>query len=89
MPDTMKAIRKPAREPGLVVEDVPVPQVGPRDVLVRVAAASICGTDLHIWKWNPWAQQRVNPPLTIGHEFAGTVVEVGSAVEHVHMGDYV
>lgn len=89
MSETMKAIRKPAAEPGLVVEDVPVPEVDDHDVLVRVAAASICGTDLHIWKWDPWSRQRVRPPLTVGHEFAGTVVEIGKAVEHVRVGDYV
>lgn len=89
MPETMKAIRKPAAEPGLVVEDIPVPRVGEHDVLVKVAAASICGTDLHIWRWDPWSQQRIKPPITIGHEFCGTVVEIGSAVEHVAVGDYV
>lgn len=89
MPETMKAIRKAAREPGLVIEDVPTPNVGAHDVLVQVVAASICGTDLHIWKWNPWSEQRIRPPLTIGHEFAGKVVEIGPAVEHVRVGDYV
>ncbi len=89
MPETMKAIRKAAREPGLVIEDVPIPSLGPHDVLVQVVAASICGTDLHIWNWNPWSEQRIRPPLTIGHEFAGTVVEVGPTVEHVRVGDYV
>lgn len=89
MPETMKAIRKTARQPGLVVEDVPLPPVGPHEVLIRVATASICGTDVHIWKWDPWSRQRINPPLTVGHEFAGTVVEIGSAVEHVRVGDFV
>jgi threonine 3-dehydrogenase len=89
MAQQMKAIRKPAPQQGLVIEDVPLPPVGPHDVLVRVVTASICGTDLHLWKWNEWSQQRVHPPLTIGHEFAGTVVETGSAVESVHVGDYV
>ena len=89
MAKTMKAVRKPAREPGLVIEDVPVPEIGEHDVLVEVLAASICGTDLHIWRWDPWSQQRLNPPLTIGHEFAGRVVAVGRDVEHVREGDYV
>jgi threonine 3-dehydrogenase len=89
MSETMKAIRKPKAEPGLVVEDVPLPEIGPHDVLVRVEAASICGTDLHIWKWDKWSQQRLKPPLTVGHEFAGTVVEVGNAVEQVRIGDFV
>jgi len=89
MPETMKAIRKPAAGKGLVIEDVPVPTVGPHDVLIQVTAASICGTDLHIWRWNDWSQQRVHPPITVGHEFAGTVVETGRAVEHVRVGDFV
>jgi threonine 3-dehydrogenase len=89
MSRTMKAIRKTAARPGLVVEEIPIPELGPHDVLIRVIAASICGTDIHIWKWNEWSQQRVHPPITIGHEFAGTVVEVGSAVEHVRVGEYV
>ncbi len=89
MPQTMKAIRKPGPQQGLVVEDVPLPRIGPHDVLIRVVAASICGTDIHIWKWNPWSQQRIHPPLTLGHEFAGIVVDKGSAVSIVQVGDYV
>jgi len=89
MPDRMMAIRKVAREPGLQVEEVAVPAVGPRDVLVRIEAASICGTDLHIWNWDPWSQQRIKPPLIVGHELAGTIVETGPDVRHVRAGDYV
>jgi threonine 3-dehydrogenase len=89
MPETMRAIRKPERAPGLVVEEIPVPVAGPSEVLVRVEAASVCGTDLHIHKWDDWAQHRIVPPLTLGHEFAGTVVEIGRDVRHVEVGDYV
>ncbi|MDP6037969.1 MAG: L-threonine 3-dehydrogenase [Candidatus Latescibacteria bacterium] len=89
MSEKMKAIRKPTAEPGLIVEDIPIPVPDSHDVLVRVEAASICGTDLHIWKWDEWSRNRIQPPLTLGHEFAGTVVEVGSAVEQVRVGDYV
>ena len=89
MTETMTAVRKARAEPGLVLEEVPVPQIGPDEVLVAVEAASVCGTDLHIWEWNEWAAQRIKPPLTVGHEFAGTVVEVGPSVEHVTVGDYV
>jgi len=89
MPQTMKAIRKVAPQKGLVVDEVPLPRPGPHDVLIQVTAASICGTDLHIWRWNDWSRQRIRPPLTVGHEFAGTVVETGAAVEHVRVGDYV
>jgi len=86
---TMWAVRKLAAEPGLVVDQVPVPRPGEDEVLVRVEAASICGTDLHISSWDEWSQHRIHPPLTLGHEFAGTVVEVGRAVRHVEEGWYV
>ncbi len=85
----MKAVRKAAPGPGFEMEDIPVPEVGPGEVLIKVEAASLCGTDIHIWKWDEWSAQRVTPPLTVGHEFAGAVVEVGERVEHVAVGDYV
>ena len=85
----MWAIRKLSREPGLVLDRVPIPEPGPHDVLVQVEAASVCGTDLHIFKWDDWAKARINPPLTLGHEFAGTVVETGEDVRTVVRGDYV
>jgi threonine 3-dehydrogenase len=86
---TMLAVRKRGAEPGLVLDEVPVPTPRPDEVLVRVEAASVCGTDLHIARWDDWARQRIRPPLTIGHELAGTVVEVGGAVRHAQPGDYV
>ena len=85
----MWAIRKLRPEPGLVLDEVSVPRAGPDDVLVRVEAASLCGTDLHIFHWDEWARHRIRPPLTLGHEFAGTVVEVGRNVRHTAAGDYV
>jgi threonine 3-dehydrogenase len=85
----MWAIRKPERAPGLVLDEVPVPTPGPDEVLVEVEAASLCGTDLHIFHWDEWSQQRIEPPLTLGHEFAGTVVGIGRDVRHVGEGDYV
>lgn len=86
----MRAIRKLRPEPGLTLcEDIPVPEIGSHDVLVRVEAASVCGTDLHIYHWDTWSQNRIKPPITLGHEFAGTVVEVGSAVEDVEVGEFV
>ncbi|MBI3911482.1 MAG: L-threonine 3-dehydrogenase [Armatimonadetes bacterium] len=85
----MKAIRKAERAPGLTLQEVPVPRPGNDEVRVRVEAASICGTDLHIYLWDEWSQHRIVPPLTIGHEFAGTVVDVGKDVRHVRAGDYV
>ena len=77
----MKAIVKQAAGPGLVVQDVPKPVCGPADVLIKVKNAGVCGTDLHIAEWDAWAQGRVKPPLVLGHEFAGEIVEVGDAVE--------
>ncbi len=86
----MRAIRKLRPERGLVLcDDVPVPAVGPHDVLIRVEAASICGTDLHIYNWDHWSENRLRPPVTLGHEFAGTVVELGNAVEDIQVGEFV
>jgi threonine 3-dehydrogenase len=87
--DTMWAVRKCAAERGLVLDEVPVPVPADDEVLVLVEAASVCGTDLHIFNWDAWARQRITPPLTLGHEFAGTVVELGRNVRHVAVGDYV
>lgn len=89
MAETMLAVRKTRPERGLQVQEMPRPTIGPDEVLVQVEAASICGTDLHIYKWDEWSQRRIKPPLTLGHEFAGTVVEVGDKVQHVHVGDFV
>ncbi|MGZ8707660.1 MAG: L-threonine 3-dehydrogenase [Gaiellaceae bacterium] len=87
--ETMPAIRKVSAGPGLALDEVPIPQCGEDEVLVQVEATSICGTDLHIWRWDEWAEQRIVPPLTLGHEFAGTVVDTGRLVRHVSVGDYV
>ncbi|MBI4543425.1 MAG: L-threonine 3-dehydrogenase [Gemmatimonadetes bacterium] len=76
----MRAIVKAAPGPGLEVRDVPKPRCGPSDVLIRVHHAGVCGTDLHIADWDEWAAGRIKPPLVLGHEFAGEVVETGSAV---------
>jgi threonine 3-dehydrogenase len=85
----MKALVKAAAEPGLRVEDVPLPEVGREDVLIRVLRAGVCGTDLHIYEWDGWAQANVPIPLVVGHEFAGQVVEVGADVREVRPGDLV
>jgi threonine 3-dehydrogenase len=87
--ETMRALRKRGPEPGLVLDEVPVPTLGPDEVLVRIEAASICGTDLHIHRWDEWSSERVKPPLTLGHELCGTVVALGSAVSDVEEGAYV
>ena len=85
----MWAIRKRGPAPGLALEEVPVPTPADDEVLVEVEAASVCGTDLHIFRWDAWARHRISPPLTLGHEFAGTVFAVGRNVRHVSVGDYV
>jgi len=74
----MRALVKTAAGPGMEVRDVPVPPCGPSDVLIRVRHAGVCGTDLHIWEWDAWASGRLRPPVVIGHEFAGEIVELGS-----------
>lgn len=90
MSRTMQAVVKTAPAPGSVeLRTVPVPQVGPRDILVRVKAAAVCGTDVHIRHWNAWSQARMHPPVVIGHEFSGEVVEIGSEVSTVKVGDRV
>src|SRR5260221_2049345 len=90
LPKTMKAIIKAARAPGLTyVEEYPVPQLGHGDVLVKVRAGSICGTDLHIYNWDEWAQNRLKPPFVVGHEITGDVVQVAPDVESVKVGDFV
>jgi len=89
MAEMMRAVRKMRPEAGLDIVDIPRPSPGPDDVLVFVEAASLCGTDLHIWKWDEWSRRRIKPPLSLGHEFCGTVVEVGRKVSNVLVGDYV
>lgn len=73
----MRAIVKTMARVGMTLEDVPTPGCGPSDVLIKVRAAGVCGTDLHIWEWDRWASNRMKPPVTIGHEFAGEIVELG------------
>jgi threonine 3-dehydrogenase len=86
----MRALRKTERGPGAELMEVPVPGPGEGEVLVRVHAASICGTDLHIHDWNEWAEQRIPPlPMTFGHEMAGTVEAIGPEVHHVEPGTFV
>ncbi len=89
IPTTMKTLRKMQAGRGLSLERAPVPAIGPGDVLVRVKAASICGTDLHIYGWDRWSQGRIKPPVTLGHEFCGIVERVGDEVAAVKPGDFV
>jgi len=86
---SMLALVKPGPGPGLELRDVPVPSIDINDVLIRVHKTGICGTDLHIESWDPWAVRTIQPPLVIGHEFVGHVVEVGSNVYDFQPGDLV
>jgi threonine 3-dehydrogenase len=89
MSKTMLAVVKPEAAPGADVRQVKVPSFGRTDVLVKVKVASICGTDLHIYEWDRWAQGRIHPPLVPGHEFCGEVVAFGDEVTSVREGDFV
>ena len=89
MSNSMLAVVKPTSAPGSEVRQVPKREFGPTEVLVKVKVASICGTDLHIYNWDQWAQRRIHPPLIPGHEFCGVVETVGSEVTSVQEGDFV
>lgn len=89
MSEMMRAVVKRAPGPGLEIREVPLPTIGPDDVLVRVRAASICGTDLHVYRWDEWAAGRVRPPVVVGHEVCGEVVDRGPHVTTPGLGDFV
>lgn len=85
----MKTLAKSRPEPGLWMEDRPVPAIGPEDVLIRIRKTGICGTDIHIWNWDDWAQRTVPVGLITGHEFAGEIVEMGAQVQGLAIGQRV
>jgi threonine 3-dehydrogenase len=85
----VKALVKAKREPGLWLEDIEIPRIGINDVLIKVLRTGICGTDVHIYKWNEWAQATIPVPMAVGHEFVGEIVEIGSNVADFHPGDLV
>ncbi len=85
----MRALLKTRPEPGLELLDVPVPDIGPMDVLIRISRTAICGTDLHIWNWDSWAGKTIPIPMTVGHEYCGYVEKTGSGVTDLVPGDYV
>jgi len=89
MQKTMQALVKKEREPGLWLDEVPVPSVGINDVLIKIHKASICGTDVHIWNWDAWSQKTIPVPMTIGHEFVGTVAALGNNVTDLEIDDVV
>ncbi len=85
----MRALVKNRPEQGLELLDVPVPDIGPMDVLIRISRTAICGTDLHIWNWDSWAGKTIPVPMTVGHEYCGYVEKTGSGVTDLAPGDYV
>ena len=89
MARTMRALVKATREPGLVMQEVPVPEIGPNDVLIRIHKSAICGTDMHIWNWDAWAQKTIPVPMHVGHEYVGLIEAAGSEVEGYKVGDRV
>lgn len=87
--ETMKALVKKLPGKGIWMEQVPKPKIGVNDVLVKMKKTSICGTDLHIYKWNKWAQRTIKPPMIIGHEYVGTIVDMGAGVTNLKIGERV
>ena len=89
MEQLMDAIVKPTAGPGLTLRKVPVPVPGPGEVLIKVHKTAICGTDVHIYNWDPWAQVHIKPPMTIGHEYVGEVAALGAGVTGLTVGQRV
>ena len=85
--ETMKALVKSRAEPGIWLEDVPVPTAGTNEVLIRILKTGICGTDAHIYNWDDWAQRNIQTPRIIGHEFVGEIVELGHGTSGYTVGD--
>jgi threonine 3-dehydrogenase len=89
MAERMKALVKAKAEPGIWMDEVPVPEPGPTEVLIKIRKTAICGTDVHIYNWDDWSQATIPVPMTIGHEFAGEIIAVGEKVEDFTPGDRV
>ncbi len=85
----MKALVKIRPERGIWMEDIPMPAMGINDVLIKISKTAICGTDLHIYKWDEWSQQTIKTPMTIGHEYVGTIVDMGKGVDNLKIGERV
>jgi len=85
----MKALVKKHAQKGIWLEEVPIPETGVNEVLIKIKKNAICGTDLHIYQWNDWAKRTIKPPMTIGHEYVGEIVKVGAGVKHCRIGDRV
>lgn len=89
MTKTMKALVKKKAEPGIWMDEVPVPEIGINDVLIKIKKTSICGTDVHIYNWDDWAQKTIPVPMVVGHEYVGTIEAIGSNVHDVKIGELV
>ncbi len=89
MTQIMKALVKRYKKPGLWLEEVPHPQMGPNDLLIKINKTAICGTDLHIYNWDTWSQKTIPVPMVTGHEFCGEISKVGEHVKGFHKGDRV
>jgi threonine 3-dehydrogenase len=89
MQGTMKALVKKYPKPGLWLDEVPIPDIGINDVLIKIHKTAICGTDVHIWNWDAWSQKTIPVPMVVGHEFVGTVAAMGSNVHDLEIGDVV
>lgn len=85
----MKALVKAEAAPGLTLMDIPMPEIGPNDVLIKIQKTSICGTDVHIWNWDSWAQRTIPVPMQVGHEYCGVIEAIGSAVTGYKIGERV
>lgn len=85
----MKALVNKNREPGIWMEEVDIPHIGINDVLIKIQKTSICGTDIHIYNWDEWAQKTIPTPMTIGHESVGVVADIGRNVHDCKIGDIV
>ena len=85
----MKALVKKYAEEGLWLEDVPIPEIAGNEVLIKIHKTAICGTDVHIYNWDDWAQKTINVPMVSGHEYAGEIVEIGANVTGLNIGDIV
>lgn len=85
----MKSLAKIKAEPGIWMQDNPTPDIGPNDVLIKVKKSAICGTDLHIYKWDAWAAKTIPVPMVVGHEYVGVVAKLGSEVKHLQIGQRV
>src|SRR5687767_15591658 len=85
----MKALVKAKAEPGIWMQDIPKPTVGHNDVLIKIKRTAICGTDMHIYKWDEWAQKTIPVPMAVGHEYVGTVAAIGQEVRGLQIGQRV